>query len=104
MKMICVADADTCIMFGLIGIKGVTISDQELGQFKEVFEPILEDEEIGFIIMNEKILLRYKNYFQSIKSRKLPIIVEIPDIKAPFTSDYFNHFIKENLGLNTGEI
>ncbi|WP_457557651.1 V-type ATP synthase subunit F [Candidatus Harpocratesius sp.] len=104
MNIICIADEDTNIMFGLIGIQGFTLPEMDFRKFKIEFEKILSNKSIDMIIMNEKYLLRFKNYFKGIKSQKFPIIVEIPDIKAPFSADYYNHFIKQYLGLSIGDV
>ena len=103
MNIVCIADEDTNIMFGLLGIQGFSIPEMEFSEFKVKFEELLNNKSIDMIIMNEKYLLRFKQYFRPIKTQKFPLIVEIPDIKAPLTSEYFNHFIRQYLGLSTGE-
>ena len=104
MKIISISDEDTNIMFQLIGIQGYIITTNEPDLFKEEFDKILEDPEIGLILMNEKYLVRQEKYFKKLKLKKLPIIVEIPDLKAPFKEKYFRHIIEQFLGLTAKEV
>lgn len=99
MKIVSIANEDTNIMMGLLGIEGYEIKTQDPTKFKKKFDKILEDEKIGIILMNEKFLIRYKSYFKSKKLEKTPIIVEIPDMKAPLKSDYVEDLIEKFLGL-----
>lgn len=99
MKIISVAQEDANIMLGLIGIESYQIKSQESKKFKEEFDKILEDKEIGIILMNEKYLLRHQDYFKAKKSQKKPIIVEIPDLKGPFKEDYFKELIQRFIGV-----
>ncbi|MHA1585104.1 MAG: V-type ATP synthase subunit F [Promethearchaeota archaeon] len=99
MKIVCVSDEETNILFGLIGIQGLTIKADNLTTFKQKFEEILEDQEIGVIILSETYLLRYWDYFKVIKLRKSPLIIEVPDMKAPLEEKYFRQLIEHNLGL-----
>ena len=99
MKIICVSDEETNILFGLIGIQGYSIKADTLDVFKQKFEEILEDQEIGVIILSETYLLRYWDYLKIIKLRKRPLIIEVPDMKAPLQEDYFRQLIEHNLGL-----
>ncbi|MHA1520618.1 MAG: V-type ATP synthase subunit F [Promethearchaeota archaeon] len=102
MTIICVADDDTNIMFGLLGIEGFVLPENDQNKFVREFDKFLHNDEIELIFINEKTLIRFKNYFQQIKIQRHPIIVEIPDIKAPFAADYFNHQIKKLVGLSQG--
>ena len=103
MNIICAADEDTNLMFGLLGIEGYVLPENDPDEFMEEFDELLKNQEIDFIIMPEKYLIRHKSYFQQIKIQKRPIIVEIPDIKNPLTAEYFNHHIKQLIGLAIGE-
>ncbi|MHA1610631.1 MAG: V-type ATP synthase subunit F [Promethearchaeota archaeon] len=103
MTIICVADEDTNIMFGLLGIEGYLLPENDQNKFVREFDKLLHNDEIQLIFMPEKYLVKYKNYFQQIKIQRHPIIVEIPDIKASFNADYFNHHIKQMVGLSQGD-
>ncbi|MHA1776498.1 MAG: hypothetical protein DRO88_04035 [Promethearchaeia archaeon] len=104
MNIICIADEDTNIMFGLIGIQGFILPEIDFQAFKSKFEEILANKSIDMILMNEKYLLRFKNYFKNIKGQKYPIIVEIPDIRAPLEGRYFKDFITKYLGLTLTDV
>ncbi|MHA1718502.1 MAG: V-type ATP synthase subunit F [Promethearchaeota archaeon] len=99
MKIISVGDEDMNILFGLIGIHGKTLPMLDPPEFQAEFDQIIKDKEIGLILMNEKYLIKYKSYFKSIKSRKFPIVVEVPDIKGPLDFDFFKKFIQNYIGL-----
>lgn len=104
MNIICIADEDTNILFGLIGIEGYILPETDFKGFKAGFEEILANKSIDMIIINEKYLLRFSNYFKTIKAQKYPIIVEIPDIRAPLAADYFQDFISKYLGLSLTDV
>ena len=100
MKIISVAEEDTNVLLGLLGIEGRVIKTQNPLEFKKEFEKILEDESIGIILLNEKYLIRYSEYFKIKKLQKTPIIVEIPDIKAPVDENYFEELITKYIGIS----
>jgi vacuolar-type H+-ATPase subunit F/Vma7 len=99
MKIISVADDETNVMFGLLGIQGFEIKAQNPKEFQTQFDQILQDEDIGVILLNEKYLIQYQNYFRKIKIQKSPLIVEIPDMKASFKDNYFQNLIEKFIGL-----
>jgi len=99
MKIVSVGDEHLTLMFGLIGITGYEITTDDSDELKEQFDKILRDKDIGLIIISEKFLIRFKNYFKTLKARKTPIIIEIPDIKGSLDFDYFQKFIQKYIGL-----
>ena len=103
MKIICVSDEDTNILFRLIGIRGYEISSNNPTIFQEEFDQIVKDKEIGLVLLNEKYFMRQRNYFKQLKLQKTPIIIEIPDMKAPLKETYFRHLIEQYLGLTLKE-
>ena len=90
MEVRVVADENTNILFQDLGYKTVLIDDLQQGNFETDFDHILEDQDIGVIILCDKYLRGHREYFQKIKIRKLPVIVGIPDIAClqPFESLY----------------
>ena len=86
-------------MFGLIGITGYQITNDDEDEVKEQFNEILRDKDIGLIIISEKFLIQFKDYFKSLKAKKAPIIIEVPDIKGSLEFDYFQKFIQKYIGL-----
>ena len=99
MKIVIVADKDTNMMFGLIGIESFLIEETDPDKFQKIFDSIIEDKEIGVIILNEKFLFRHKNYFKTLKMGKIPIIVEIPDMNSRHPDEYYFNFIKKYIDL-----
>ncbi len=90
-------------MMQLIGIEGYLISTDVPNQFYREFDKILLDKSIGLILLDEKYLLRYKEYFKHLKLQNIPIIVEIPDLKAPLDKEYFRHLLEQYLNLTLKE-
>jgi len=80
MKIVSVGDEHLTLMFGLIGITGYKITTNDENELEEQFDEILRDKDIGLIIISEKFLIRFKDYFKTLKARKTPIIIEIPEI------------------------
>jgi len=99
MKIVSVGDEHLTLMFGLIGITGYKITTDDSDEFKEQFDKILRDKDIGLIIMSEKFLIRFKDYFKTLKARKTPIIIEVPDIRGSLEFEYFQKFIQKYIGL-----
>ena len=99
MKIICVADEDTNLMFQLMGIESRYIDPNDDNIFLEEFSKLLKDKEIGLIITKEQYVITHKKFFKTIKSERLPLIVEIPDILNPLAEDYFENFIKKYLEI-----
>ena len=100
MKIISVAEEDTNVMFGLLGIQGYEIKAQNSREFQIQFDKILQDETIGVILLNEKYLIRFKDYFRKIKIQKSPMIVEIPDMQSSLKDDYFQVLVEKFIGLS----
>jgi vacuolar-type H+-ATPase subunit F/Vma7 len=99
MKIICVADEDTNLMFQLLGIESICIDSEDPDKFIEEFTKILMDKDIGLILIKERYLINQKKFFKTIKNQRLPCIVEIPDIVNPLPEDYFENFIKKYLEI-----
>lgn len=99
MKIVSVGDEHLNLMFGLIGITGYKITTNDEDELKEQFNEILRDKDIGLIIISEKFLIQFKDYFKTLKARKIPIIIEVPDIKGSLNFDYFQQFIQKYIGL-----
>jgi vacuolar-type H+-ATPase subunit F/Vma7 len=99
MKIMCVGDNDMCTMFQLLGIEGKNIDSNNSDTFKTEFNELLKDINLGLIIISEKYLIRYPDYFKVVKLRKTPIIVDIPDLKNPLETSYFEAFMKKHLNL-----
>lgn len=99
MKIVSIGDENLNLMFGLIGISGYKVTTDDEDELKEQFNQILRDKDIGLILMSEKFLIRFKDYFKTLKARKSPIIIEVPDISGPLEFEYFQQFIQKYIGL-----
>lgn len=103
MKVIVFGDEETVIMFHLIGVDGV-IHEQNDPHFDDKFNKLLEDPEIGIIIITEQILIKYKDYILPIKlQRRIPIIIEIPSILLKFHEDFVRDIVKKFIGIEITE-
>jgi vacuolar-type H+-ATPase subunit F/Vma7 len=100
MKIISVSDPDTNIMFELMGIDSYALDEEDLDLFKREFEKILHIPDLGVILLNEQYLVRFQAYFKEIKLNRLPIIVEIPNIRSTLNQDYYENFIQKMLNLD----
>lgn len=99
MKILCVADEDTNIMFGLLGIESRVIQDDNPEKLQQEFDQILQDKDIGVILMKEKYLLANPKYFKNLKTQHLPLIIELPDILNPLLENDFEDYIKKILQI-----
>jgi V/A-type H+-transporting ATPase subunit F len=99
MKIVMFGDEDSIILFHLIGMEG-KIHTRGEENFEEVFKEVLDDHEVGIIIITEKILLNHRDYILPIKmQRRSPIIVEIPSIIPEFHEDYVGETIRKYIGI-----
>lgn len=100
MKIVSVSDIDTNIMFQLMGIESYILNEDNFDSFKKDFEKILQIPDLGVILLNEQYLVRYQSYFKEIKMKRLPLIVEIPNIQGSLSQDYYENFIQKMLNLD----
>ncbi len=99
MKIKVLSDEDTNLMFRLVGIEGIEISNSNQKEFEAEFTKILQDPTIGIILINEKDYLRFNSFLKPLKLRQFPIIVEIPDLKAPLQAEYYKETLEKMIGL-----
>jgi len=89
---------DTLIGMRLAGIDGVIIKDKE--ELLDNLERIISEEEIGILIITEKILDMAELYIMELKlKRKYPLIVEIPDRSGFTRTESLTKFIRESIGV-----
>ena len=86
-------------MFGLLGIEGHIIPDEDPEKIKQEFEILLQDKDIGVVLMKEKYLLANPKYFKNLKTQHLPLIIELPDILNPILENDFEDYIKKILQI-----
>ncbi len=100
MKSYLISDnRDTHVGMRLAGISGVIVHERD-EIIKELNES-LEDNEIGLIILTEKIYEKIKYRVIEIKTKKkYPLIVVIPDRHGfKREGDFITKYIKESVGL-----
>ena len=98
MKMYLISDnIDTYTGMRLAGVEGVVVHSRE--ELKKALDEVLEDREIGIVLLTEKFGRDYPDLVNQIKlNYKTPLFVEIPDRhgtgrKPNFITDYVNEAI-----------
>ncbi|MHA1730070.1 MAG: V-type ATP synthase subunit F [Promethearchaeota archaeon] len=105
MKIIMFGDEESTIMFHLIGIEGI-IHEREKDDinFKNRFQEVLNDPEVGIIIITERILINHKDFILPLKmQRRIPTIVEIPSMITELHEDYVHDVVKKYIGIKFTE-
>lgn len=98
MKMYLISDnVDTWTGMRLAGVEGAVV--HEKNELKNELDKALADKEVGIILLTEKFGREFPEVINDVKlSRRLPLIVEIPDRhgtgrKPNFITDYVNEAI-----------
>lgn len=100
MKMYLISDnIDTLVGLKIAGINGEVIHEKK--EILECIEKIRNREDIGIIIITEKISKLIPDKINEIKTSKyLPLIVEIPDRHGSYKEDnWILRYINEAIGL-----
>ncbi|ERK29765.1 MULTISPECIES: V-type ATP synthase subunit F [Clostridium] len=90
---------DTLIGMKMAGIDGVIIRERQ--EVIEKIEELKKTDDIGIIIITEKISLMVNDYVYKLKlSKDKPLIIEIPDRHGSNKGqDSILRYIKESIGL-----
>lgn len=100
MKIIMFGDEDAVNLFHLVGIEGI-IQEEEADGFEEKFDSIINDPDVGIIIISERLLIKYKNLIFPVKmQRRLPIIIEIPSIIPKYKENYSREIARKYIGID----
>ncbi len=100
MKMFLISDnIDTQTGMRLAGIEGVVI--HEANELRKILDRIIEDKEIGIVLITEKLGKLLPEYIRNIKLHQhVPLIVEIPDRHGTGrTPDSITRYVREAIGL-----
>ena len=100
MKMFLLSDnSDTWEGMRLAGVDGVILHQKE--EIEEKIKEIIKSEEIGIILITEKLRLLCQDYIDSVMlSRKQPLFLEIPDRHGFGRSKTsIIDYIKKSIGL-----
>lgn len=98
MKMYLISDnIDTYTGMRLAGVEGSVVHEKQ--ELKEALDLVMEDKEIGILLITEKFCREFPELVDGIKLKhKLPLVVEIPDRHgsgrdANFITSYVNDAI-----------
>jgi len=82
MKYSIIGDEDTVLGFGMVGVSGKVA--ENANEAERAFQAILEDKEIGIVIVTERIADMIRPIVDKyLFTVSFPLIVEIPDRKGP---------------------
>jgi len=103
MEIIVIGDEITLTGFRMAGIKNTYSLDIP----KQSFRDLLQDENIGVIIVTEKFAEQHRSLIEEsrkTKKRINPIVVEIPDSQGPIKRevDPIKELIKRAIGADIG--
>ena len=100
MKMYLISDnVDTQIGMRLAGIEGCVV--HEAGEVRKELDRAIKDENIGIILLTEKLGKLMPDYVRSLKLElETPLIVEIPDRHGSRDiAGSINRLVREAIGL-----
>jgi len=103
MKIASLCDNDTAVGLRLAGVKKLFIPD---GNEKELWFKVSELDDIGILLITEKITEKLDRYLKDFRIRNnIPIIIEIPDKKGRITGhvDFVSHLIKKAVGIEVNK-
>jgi V/A-type H+-transporting ATPase subunit F len=82
MKYYIIGDEDAVLGFGMVGVQGKVVQSQ--GEAESAFRHVLEDSEVGIIIITERVAQLIRTAVDRYLFReRFPLIVEIPDRLGP---------------------
>lgn len=100
MKIFLISDnVDTHTGMRLAGVEGVVIHKRD--ELKDIFDKLLNDKNIGIILITEKLSREFPDIVEDIKlNRRQPLLVEIPDRHGTGRrSDFITAYVNEAIGL-----
>ncbi len=81
MKYAIIGDEDAVLSFGMVGVSGKVATSPD--EAESAFQEILEDKEVGIIIVTESVADMMRSTVQEyLFTVSFPLIVEIPDRKG----------------------
>ena len=98
MKIAALGDQETLTALRLVGIKDTCAN-------KEKFNELIEDKEVGLILITEKMAEELSTQIHEVRLQRLfPVIVEIPDKGGPREKeDAIGKLIKRAVGVELGK-
>lgn len=100
MKVYLLSDnTDTLTGMRLAGIDGIVLHEKQ--EIIKELKRLLDDKDIGIILITELLAEKVEDIIRSIRlSKAIPIIVEIPDrhgSRRP--NDFITRYIRESIGI-----
>ncbi|MBN1646981.1 MAG: V-type ATP synthase subunit F [Spirochaetales bacterium] len=78
MNYFIIGDEDAVLGFGMVGVRGQTVNNQQ--EAGDAFRKVLEDKETGIVIITERIADLIRDLVDKyVFTRQFPLILEIPD-------------------------
>lgn len=100
MKSFLISDnRDTWVGMRLAGINGIIVHEKD--ELMGAIQTAIKDEEVGLIIMTEKVVDLAKEEIMEIKLKVArPLIIEIPDRHGTMRSENaITNYIRESVGI-----
>ena len=100
MKMYLISDnVDTYTGMRLTGVEGVVVHERE--EVKEALDRVVQDKEIGILLITEKFGRDFPDLINEIKlSYKTPLVVEVPDRHGTGRKpDFITSYVNEASGI-----
>jgi V/A-type H+-transporting ATPase subunit F len=94
-----IGDEDSVLGFSLVGVKGRVVNNAK--EAESAFESVLEDREIGIIIITERIADLIRPLVDRyIFTQVFPLIVEVPDRRGKVTGKpTLREMVNEAIGI-----
>lgn len=100
MRMFLISDnVDTLTGMRLAGVDGVVVHEKQ--EIKQALDNVLEQKDIGIILLTEKLGLEIPEIIDDIKlNRTFPLLLEIPDRHGSGRRpDFITTYINEAIGI-----
>jgi V/A-type H+-transporting ATPase subunit F len=100
-KIAAIGEEDTIIGLRLAGIGDAFIAS-EVSEIKAAIEKVLQNPDIGLLIITERLAEKVRNIINEIMERRtIPTIIEIPDRQGPIERevDPISELIKRAVGV-----
>lgn len=101
MKIVVVGDTDTAVGLKLAGVSDAYIVNDKQ-EAESTIKKLSQTEDIGLIIITEKIANQVRDVIRRILEQDLPILVEIPDKYGPVSgeTDIIRDLIRKAVGID----
>ena len=101
MKIVVVGDTDTAVGLKLAGVSDAyVVNDKQ--EAESIIKKLSQTEDVGLIVITEKIANQIRPVIRKILEQDLPILVEIPDKYGPVSgeTDIIRDLIRKAVGID----